>query len=124
MIVDDAADNRTLFMRFLEKAGASATAVSSASEALQLLQERSFDVVLMDIQMPETDGFECLQRLRKSETELGREACPVIAVTAFAMGDEFERALRSDFVQVMSKPTPREGLVQAVRSAWKGGGDG
>lgn len=124
LIVDDAADNRTLFLRFLEKAGASATAVSSASEALQLLRERSFDVVLMDIQMPEIDGFECLQRLRKFETELGREACPVIAVTAFAMGDEFERALRSDFVQVMSKPTPREGLVQAVRSAWKGGGDG
>ncbi|MBX7056442.1 MAG: response regulator [Leptospirales bacterium] len=120
LIVDDAVDNRALFSRFLEKCGAECVLASDGEEALQALLAQRIDLALMDLQMPGMDGFECLSRLRELQRSGSIAPLPVLAITAFAMGDEYERAKRSDFQEILTKPTPRVALVSAVHHALRG----
>ena len=91
LVVEDNPVNSLVAVRVLEKHGHSAWAVTSGEEALACLDRQRFDAVLMDIQMPDIDGFEVTRRIRKLE---GTERhVPVIATTAHALDGDRERCL-------------------------------
>jgi CheY-like chemotaxis protein len=106
LLAEDNAVNRVLAQRLLQKQGHTVTSVNNGIEALQLWEEnqsRQFDIILMDVQMPEMDGLQAATRIR--ERELGTGAhIPIIAVTAHAMKGDRERCLAAGMDGYISKP--------------------
>jgi CheY-like chemotaxis protein len=103
LVAEDNLINQRLVQRTLEKAGHSVVIADNGRRALERLAAERFDVVLMDVQMPEMDGFEAVQRIRKMETTSGRHQ-PVIAVTANAMRGDRERCLGAGMDGYLAKP--------------------
>jgi CheY-like chemotaxis protein len=88
LVVDDDADQLKFLKRIIERAGFSVVASQSATEALDLLGEKSVDIVVSDYKMPEMDGFEFLQAMRGSDVKVDGAEIPVIMLTA--CGDDLE----------------------------------
>jgi two-component system, sensor histidine kinase len=109
LVVDDAADNRTLITRFLAGAGAAVECAENGREGCEKAGAEHFDLVLMDIQMPELDGYAATRRLRNQGYER-----PIIALTAHAMKEERERSLASGCDDHLTKPIDRRSLVTQV----------
>jgi len=103
LLAEDNPVNQTLAIRLLEKRGHRITAVSNGKEALSALAKRSYDLVLMDIQMPEMDGIEATVALRERERITGAKQ-PVFAMTALVMKGDRERCLEAGMDGYMSKP--------------------
>ena len=108
LLVEDNAVNQRLATRMLEKRGHRVVLAGNGHEALEALTKGSFDLVLMDIQMPEMDGFEATAAIR--EKEKGASArLPVIALTAHAMKGDREKCLAAGMDGYLTKPIrPRE----------------
>ena len=115
LVVDDQSDARILISRVLEDSGADVQSAASADEALRLLTAHKPNVLVSDIGMPETDGFELLKRVRALEGHEGGRV-PAIALTAFARSEDRTRALRAGFVVHVSKPVDPSELVATVAS--------
>jgi CheY-like chemotaxis protein len=113
LVVDDNRDNMEL-MRYLLKAfGYEPLAAGSGEEAILLARENRPHLILMDIQMPEMDGYEATEAIRR---EPSLEECPVVAVTAFAMVGDQQRILSSGFEGYISKPITPETFVAQVEA--------
>jgi PAS domain S-box-containing protein len=113
LLVEDNATNRLLAVSLLEKEGHTVETAPNGKEALATLAKRPFDVVLMDIQMPEMDGFETTARIRKLEQGTG-EHIPIVAMTAHAMKGDRERCLGAGMDGYVSKPVWAGELYQAL----------
>jgi signal transduction histidine kinase/HPt (histidine-containing phosphotransfer) domain-containing protein len=113
LLVEDGLVNRKLAVGLLEHRGHHVTAVSSGKEALALLEQRSFDVVLMDVQMPDMDGLEATATIRRKEQITGSHV-PIIAVTAHAMTGDRDRCLAAGMDNYLSKPFRPDALYEAV----------
>jgi CheY-like chemotaxis protein len=98
----------------LTEAGATVALASSAAEALAMLDRRGMDVLLLDIAMPETDGYALLRRIRAHPSEAVR-SLPAVAVTALARGEDRDRAREAGFEDYVSKPVEVRALREAVR---------
>lgn len=103
LLAEDNVVNQRLAVRILEKMGHRVQVVGNGREALAALENDRFDVVLMDVQMPEMDGFEATGHLRQLERERGGHQ-PVIALTAHAMAGDRERCLEAGCDGYLSKP--------------------
>jgi len=90
LVVDDVEDNRIFVRRFLEIAGATVQTAASGAAGIQILGQENFDVVIMDIQMPEIDGIEAVKTIRASGKNM-----PIVALSAHAMKEEMERCISS-----------------------------
>ncbi len=101
LVVDDNQLNTRLVALFLKKLGWEAHAVDSGELALALLQKRTFDLVLLDLRMPNLSGEQVCRTIRN---ELGLEALPVIAYTAHGMPEEKARILGAGFNGLLIKP--------------------
>jgi two-component system CheB/CheR fusion protein len=101
LIVDDSEDTIAMLTDLLQVAGANVTAATNGADALRIAEEKEFDVILSDISMPEMDGFEFLQRLRKLE---GRREVPVVAITGFGRNHDIARATAAGFYSHLTKP--------------------
>jgi len=106
----------------LEKAGCIVTVAGNGREAVDLWKPGKFDVVLMDIQMPEVDGFEATAAIREWEADIGGHT-PIIAMTAHAMKGDRERCLEAGMDGYVSKPISRERLFEAIEAARPAGPD-
>jgi len=116
--VEDNVSNRRLVAAFLKRWGIEAELISSGREALQAIEHRRYDVILMDIQMPELDGFETTRLIRKWELEdRERPGHYIIALTAFAMSDDRDECLNAGMNDFVSKPIDPEALKQAFERA-------
>jgi PAS domain S-box-containing protein len=113
LLAEDNAVNQVLAARLIEKRGHAVTVVRSGREALEALEKSTFDAVLMDVQMPEMDGFEATVEIRKKEKTTG-EHIPIIAMTAYAMRGDRERCLTAGMDGYVSKPIQPEELFQAI----------
>lgn len=111
LLVEDNQVNRLVAERMLTVSGAQVTTAVDGQQALQRLEEESFDCVLMDIQMPVMDGLEATRELRRREEKSGRGAVPVVALTANALPGERERCLEAGMNDYLAKPFQRRKLI-------------
>ena len=103
LVAEDAAVNQKLLLRILEKHGHEARAVGDGGAALEAALTGSYDVVLMDVQMPVMDGLQAARSIRNAEKTLGTHL-PLVAVTAHAMRGDRERCLAAGFDGCVFKP--------------------
>jgi two-component system sensor histidine kinase/response regulator len=115
LVVDDNPVNQHLAVRLAEKQGHSVAAVASGREALEALERKQFDVVLMDVQMPEMDGFEATTVIRQKERQSGSHI-PIIAMTAHAMEGDREHCLAAGMDGYVSKPINVKDLFAAIEN--------
>jgi CheY-like chemotaxis protein len=101
LIVDDVPDVTEVIGLFLKHAGYEVATADSATRALQLAQERTFDLIISDIGMPEMNGYELVEALRGQADYQG---IPIIAVTGYSEYDDRARAQRSGFSAHLTKP--------------------
>lgn len=113
LLVEDNEINQRLMCAILTKFGHHLTLASSGVEAIKLVDSQSFDIVLMDIQMPELDGFQATRQIREHE-KLTKQHIPIIAVTASAMLSDQEACLDAGMDAYLSKPITRSGLLDLI----------
>jgi CheY-like chemotaxis protein len=113
LLVEDNATNQLLAVTLLEKEGHAVVVAGNGKEALDALEREAFDAVLMDVQMPEMDGFEATARIRARERGTGRHV-PIVAMTAHAMAGDRERCLRAGMDGYVSKPVQPQQLWRAI----------
>jgi len=116
LVVDDSSDNRELLRLFLKRNGVHTEFATNGREAIEMALKFEFDIVLMDIQMPEMDGYTALFELMK----LGYQK-PVVAFTAHAMKEERERALAAGFKAHVTKPVNEMILISTVAKFYQTG---
>jgi two-component system sensor histidine kinase/response regulator len=114
LVVDDHPINHEFAAEALRRLGHAVATASSGQEALSLLETRTFDLVLMDVQMPEIDGLEATRRFRA--TEHGKHT-PVIALTAHSGRDERERCVAAGMDDVITKPVTTARLAAVISGA-------
>jgi len=122
LVVDDNAVNQLVSIHLLRKLGAVVASAGNGVEALAALRLSDFDVVLMDCQMPEMDGYEATRLLRLFEPRHRNRAIPVIAVTANVLDTNRHRCLAAGMNAYLSKPIDRLQLEQALTSVLAGAG--
>ena len=113
LLVEDNAVNRTLAQRLLQKRGFTVSIAVDGKQAIAAMQSAEFELVLMDIQMPEMDGFEATAEIRKREKVAGRRT-PIIALTAHALKEDRERCLAAGMDAYVTKPIRPVELFAAI----------
>lgn len=114
LVADDNKVNRRVLQRILESAGHRAILVADGEQALDALEEQSFDLVLMDVNMPVLDGIEATKLYQVQS--LGRRRVPIVALTADAMPDTQRRCLEAGMEACLIKPVTPAALLDAVRT--------
>jgi two-component system, sensor histidine kinase and response regulator len=125
LLAEDNPVNQRVARRILEKGGHVVVVAANGLEALRKLEAQTFDVVLMDVQMPELDGLQTTERIRQGERAAagwnasGEDArrVPIVAMTAHAMSGDRERCLQAGMDDYVSKPVHAEDLLRAVMDA-------
>ena len=112
-MAEDSPVNQKLVVRLLEQWGHTVVVAHDGREALAALDEQRFDAVLMDIQMPEMDGFEATAAIRAQEETTGPHV-PIIAMTAHAMKGDRERCLEAGMDGYVTKPIRAQELFEAI----------
>ena len=115
LLVDDDRDGGELVSAVLGGRGALVQCAASGAEALQLLREEEYDLVLSDIGMPDMDGYEFIRNLRQMEKEHSKWM-PAIALTAYAGPEDRQRALIAGYQMHISKPLEAAELIAAIAS--------
>ena len=114
LIADDNELNSRLLAAMLGARGYDCTTVASGAKVLALLEKRSFGVLLLDIDMPEMDGYEVAKRIRQSADPAVRDM-RIVAITGNAFAEDVERALESGIDDHMAKPTDFDALFRLLR---------
>lgn len=115
LLVDDDKDSLELLATALRQSKAEVTAVSSSNQALAAVKSLKPDVLVSDIAMPESDGYDLIRRLRKANGEVGQ--IPAVAITAYAKEEDRARALSSGFQYYVAKPVEPADLIRVVATA-------
>jgi signal transduction histidine kinase/CheY-like chemotaxis protein/HPt (histidine-containing phosphotransfer) domain-containing protein len=115
LLVDDVVANQKVAMRYLSKYGCHTHIASNGIEALEMLETGGYDIVLMDVQMPEMDGIEATKIIRASNNTKIQHDIPVIAMTAHAMKGDKERFIEIGMNDYVSKPFQEAELVSALQ---------
>ena len=114
LLVEDNKVNQKVAERILEKFGYISDIVSNGKEAINILEKKSYDIVLMDIQMPIMDGFEATRIIRDFESNVVDHAVPIIAMTAHAMKGDRDRCLEAGMDDYISKPMRPDELKEVI----------
>jgi len=110
LVVEDNPVNQKLVVHLLKKLGASVTLAGNGLEALDRLRDTAIDLVLMDCQMPELDGYEATQRIRAGGAGETASRLPVVALTAHALASDRERCLLAGMTDYLTKPVEPKSL--------------
>lgn len=113
LLAEDNAIDRTLAVRLLEKRGYTVETVETGKAVLDAVSRQPFDVILMDIQMPEMDGLQATVSIRDHERISGRHV-PIIAMTAYALSGDKERCLAAGMDRYVPKPLNVQHLYQTI----------
>jgi len=98
----------------MKKLGFHADAVADGMEAIRALEDLPYDLVLMDVMMPEMDGCEATREIRNSQSDVQNHQIPIIALTAGAMQGDREKCLAAGMNDYMSKPVSPQVLAEAL----------
>lgn len=113
LLAEDTEINQQLAIHLLESHGHAVVVAENGREAVEALEHRQFDLVLMDVQMPEMDGFDATASIREKERATGAHI-PIIAMTAHAMKGDRERCLAAGMDSYVPKPIRPKELFQAI----------
>ena len=102
LVAEDNVINQKLTRRLLEKEGHAVTMVSDGRQAVEAFGRRAFDLILLDIQMPEMDGYAAARAIR--DKEMGHRRTPIVALTAHARGEDHHRCLQAGMDEFLTKP--------------------
>jgi len=116
LLAEDNVVNQLVAVRLLEKCGHKTTVANHGGEALAALARKRFDLILMDVQMPEMDGFEATRQIRENEAGTGHRT-PIVAMTAHAMAGDRDRCLAGGMDDYLTKPVQREELFRVLKWA-------
>jgi PAS domain S-box-containing protein len=116
LVADDHEVNRLLAGKLLEQLGFEVSLVEDGLQAIEAVLARKFDVILMDIQMPQMNGWQATHELRQWEQQAKRVRVPIIALSAHASAADREQAFAIGMDGYLSKPLTFEALVAALRS--------
>ena len=119
LVAEDNRVNQLLAMRTLQKAGHSVSVANNGEEALAALGRETFDLVLMDVQMPVMDGFQATARIRLQEQQTDLHM-PIIAMTAHAIKGDHEKCLEAGMDGYVAKPFRNSELFSAIAAAMNG----
>ena len=111
LLAEDHPDNRRLIARILERMGLTVTTVENGKDAVQATLEDSFDLILLDIQMPIMDGQEALKMMQATGVSV-----PIIALTANTMKHEVMRYMKQGFNDLIAKPIDRNAFSHKIAS--------
>lgn len=113
LVVEDDTTSQTLAVAILKRQGHRATIATGGLEALDLLARQDFDLVLMDVMMPDIDGLETTRRIRRPTSGVRNQTVPVIALTTLIKNDDVERCLAAGMNSHLAKPL----VVAELRAA-------
>jgi two-component system, sensor histidine kinase and response regulator len=116
LVAEDNAVNRALIIQLLKKRGHHVVVTEHGRDAVAAYEQHAFDAVLMDVQMPEMDGFEATAAIRRIESRTGQHV-PIIALTAHAMRGDRERCLAAGMDAYLTKPVQPAELYAMLESA-------
>lgn len=119
LVTDDSETNREVAMFLLEGAGHHVVTMGSGAEAIQALEKEDYDLVFMDVQMPDLDGLETTRRIRRGDTRVRRPDMPIIAMTAYAMRGDRERCIQAGMDDYVTKPVLLPELQAAIDRVWR-----
>jgi signal transduction histidine kinase/CheY-like chemotaxis protein len=114
LVAEDNAVNQKLIVALLQNMGHRVTLVRNGREALEQWASGSFDLILMDMHMPEMGGIEATERIRETERAHGSRAISIYALTAAAMADEQQRGLEAGLDGYLTKPISRAALAETL----------
>ena len=117
LVVEDNEVNRMIARQILLSLGVEVLEASDGAEALEVLQDRSVDLVLMDCQMPVMDGYVATRAIRERESRLGRRRLPIVALTADAFDDDAIRTREAGMDAHLGKPYTR-GQLRTMLASW------
>jgi len=115
LVVEDSRINAMLVSALLGKYGLEPEAVANGALAIEKTEEKVWDLIFMDVQMPEIDGLECTRLIRRAEQRVGQKPAYIIALTADAMQGDAQRCLDAGMNDYLSKPLKHSELVAALQ---------
>jgi two-component system sensor histidine kinase/response regulator len=118
LVVEDNITNQRLLVLMLEHLGCRVDAVTNGCEALTALQGKNFDLIFMDVQMPEMDGFEATRRIRAGAAGVSNVEVPILAVTAHVSSEYQRKCMDAGMNDYVAKPIRIGDLVKVV-SRWQ-----
>jgi two-component system sensor histidine kinase/response regulator len=120
LLAEDSEDNRTLIRFFLQKTECEVECAENGELAVGKFMERSYDLVLMDLQMPMLDGLAATQAIRRWEGSHGRPATPIVALSAHALPEDVQRSIEAGCSAHLTKPIRRDRLIAAIQEYTRG----
>ena len=117
LVAEDSEDNRFLIEAYLRNEPCTVTYVTDGEQASNKAMANDYDLIFMDIQMPNTDGLAATRTIRQWETRLGRRPVPIIALTASALTEDVEQSLLAGCNSHISKPVKKRVVLEAIRDA-------
>ncbi|MEA3416727.1 MAG: response regulator, partial [Thermodesulfobacteriota bacterium] len=123
LLAEDNIVNQQVAIGILKKLGMSAQAVANGIEALKALESIRYDLVFMDCQMPEMDGYEATKQIRNPKSEVRNHDIPIIAMTANAMQGDREKCLEAGMNDYLSKPVDPQALAEMIEKWLPSEGD-
>ena len=114
LLAEDNPVNQMVAVSLLKKQNYQADVVSNGLEAVEALEKKDYDLVLMDCQMPEMDGFEATAKIRAADSKVKNRVIPIIALTAYAMEGDRERCIKAGMNDYISKPIKPTELVTVL----------
>jgi CheY-like chemotaxis protein len=115
LLAEDLEDNRDIVTLFLKGTAYELTCAEHGARAVELFQSGTYNVVLMDIQMPVMDGYSATRAIRDWERTQGRPPTPIVALTANAFQDEVDKSLAAGCSSHLTKPIKKKVLLEAIR---------
>ncbi|MBI38649.1 MAG: hypothetical protein CMF59_03555 [Leptospiraceae bacterium] len=122
LLAEDAPENRVLLNRFLEHTCWDLDFAEDGLEALEKAKKNDYDIMLLDISMPELDGLQVAQELRRRYNLSERKLPPLIALTAYGSSEDFEQSRKAGFSLHLTKPFSKNKLIRAIASVLEGNG--
>lgn len=116
MLADDSDENRILIQVYLKKFPYQIDMAINGCEAYEMFIKNQYDIVLMDMQMPEMDGYEATRRIRAWEKMQNQAATPIVALTGFALKEEQEKCLSAGCTFHAAKPIKKATLLEIISS--------
>ncbi len=114
LVAEDNLVNQKVIKAILDRAGICFVLVQNGQEAFHRYQTDSFDLVLMDCQMPVIDGLEATSSIRQFEIQEKRKRCPIVALTANAMSGDRDKCLKAGMDDFLPKPFKNQDLLQKI----------